>query len=126
MIKITKKIEMYECKAHLIVIDKDKVKELHNKLVKRHKSQYEEFGEEVWGECLSFFDNYYIILTNESFKDYNTFFHELNHLITMILTERDIYNDETSSYLSGYLGDFFLTKIKHLFDENLHNKKRNS
>ena len=114
--RTTIQIPTYECKITFEVVPTNKDVCLKtNSICKRFKKPQEaKEGDISWGECYSpDINNYFMIISKESLKDYNfnTFFHELFHIIDMVTSDRDIEDGEAKAYLQGHIGQSFIKKL---------------
>jgi hypothetical protein len=107
------KLDIYECTIYLHIVNTNKdVSILTKEIIKKHKLKYK-IVEEAWGYTVRTLCKYYMILSRESLKDYNTYLHELSHLIDSILEDRNIKDGEARAYLQGHIGNHFLNIINN-------------
>ena len=110
--KFTINLPIYECKVIVFIVDTiEDVPKQRNLLFKKHKLINLSQSDASWGEALSIEPYHYLILSRQSFKDFNTIFHEMYHLIDEISKFRDISDSEAKAYLQGFLGNIILTKL---------------
>lgn len=112
-------LPIYECKVIVFIVNSTvDVPKKRNYLFKKHKVSHNSESESSWGEVLSIEPFHYLILAKESFKDFNTIFHETYHLIDEISKFRDITDSEAKAYLQGYIGNVILQKTKSIWLNN--------
>lgn len=111
--KIT--IKAFECSVLLILTDK-----IHKALAsvyKKYKTSGETVGEgEADGLTISVNFNLYVVILDINSVSYNLVGHEVCHAVQRIADDREITDDETMAWLTGYLCEevhTFINKIKH-------------
>ena len=100
-------ISIYECKVIFIIVDNYKDINKYTSKLLNVKDENEYAGVTVNSNPL-----YYLIISKENLKDYNTILHELFHVIDEITNDRDIKDWEAKAYLQGFVGDKILQSIK--------------
>jgi hypothetical protein len=116
-------ISIYECTVHLWIVPTTKdVCLTAQKILKKHKIN-EKVEDAAWGYMIPAFNNYYILLSQSSLKDYNTFMHETIHCIDAILEDRNINDDEARAYLAGYIGNHFLKQLNIKYEKDNSNSR---
>ena len=103
------KLPLYDCKVS-IVID-DNLEPVYERLCKKFKLKFEPGNMEgavVTGDM----DHYYLLLSLPHLS-HNAIGHELHHLVTNIMKDRGIVEEESSAWLSGYLNDLIYKTLEN-------------
>lgn len=111
--KIT--IKAFECSVLLILTDK--VHQAEASVHRKYKTLEEAIGEdEADGLTISVSFNLYVVILDINSVSYNLVGHEVCHAVQRIAGDREITDDETMAWLTGYLCEevhTFINKIKH-------------
>ena len=99
-------INIYECKVIFIIVN-------DSKDINKYTSKFLNINDEndYAGVTININPTYYIIISKENLKDYNTILHELFHIVDEITNDRDIKDWEAKAYLQGFIGNKILKYV---------------
>jgi hypothetical protein len=97
------KIKLYECSVHFIV--SDNLDKEATRLLKKYKEEYDEEHESCEGYTFNVDMLDYYLIISDSHLSTNTIAHEVYHLVSSILHQRDIKDEEAGAWLCGMLMD---------------------
>jgi hypothetical protein len=107
--KGTLNIAPFSCKLHFIVTDQ--LESEMNRLYKKHKTG-ETFDIEAEG-CVFSPTMYEIYLVIDlKYLTHNTISHEVFHVVNNINDDRDIVDEESGAWLTGYVSEFIYKFLK--------------
>lgn len=108
-------IKTFECSVMLVVTDK--VHQAESLIHKKYKTSESPFEEgEADGITITVNFNLYIIILDINSVSYNLVGHEVCHVVNRITKDREINDEETMAWLTGYLCEevhTFINKIKY-------------
>lgn len=108
-------IKAFECSVLLIVTDN--VSKAEKAIHRKHKTEEIATDEGyVDGLTISVNFNLYVVILDRSSASYNLVGHEVCHAVQRIAGDREITDDETMAWLTGYLCEevhTFINKIKY-------------
>ena len=93
------KLNLYQCRVNLIVASN-----LEKEAARIHKKYNELYTDgPCEGYCLSFDMSDYYLIIDEKHTSINTIAHEIYHVVSSLLEDRDIKDEESGAWLCGML-----------------------